>query len=270
MLRPSTRYTYDLRGNLTGVTDAAGNRTTITYDGLGRKTQVQDPDTGTWTYGYDALGRLTHQTDALGNQLSFTYDLLGRLTQQQGTPPGGTASTLATHTYDAGGAAAHALGRRTGLTDNSGSTSWTYDQRGRVTGQTQTILGTAYTTQWRYDTLDRPVTLTYPDGEVLTTAYGAHGLPVSAVGAQPYVTGATYSRPAPAAGLDLRQRHHGPVRLLRPALRARPGCPATDPATDPGAGQCPAVQRPGRSPHGAEYCAGPAQLQRGRLGLSPC
>ena len=191
--RRGTHYTYDLQGNLTGVTDAAGNRTTITYDGLGRKTRVQDPDTGTWSYGYDALGHLLRQTDAVGNQLTFTYDLLGRLTRQQGIPPGGTASTLATHTYDTGGGAAHALGRRTGLTDSSGSTTWAYDQRGRVTGQTQTILGTAYTTGWSYDTLDRPVTLTYPDGEVLTTTYGAHGRPLSAVGTHSYVTGATYS-----------------------------------------------------------------------------
>ena len=220
--RRGTHYTYDLRGNLVGVTDAAGNQTTITYDGLGRKTQVQDPDTGTWTYAYDALGRLTRQTDAVGNQLTFTYDLLGRLTRQQGTPPGGTASTLATHTYDAGGAAAHALGRRTGLTDSSGSTTWTYDQRGRVTGQTQTILGTAYTTQWRYDTLDRPVTLTYPDGEVLTTSYGAHGLPVSAVGTQPYVTGATYSDQLQPLGWTYGNGTTAPVRLLRPAVRAGP------------------------------------------------
>ncbi len=188
-----TAYTYDRLGNLTGVTDAAGNQTTISYDGLGRKTQVVDPDTGTWTYGYDALGRLTSQTDAVGNRLTFSYDLIGRLTQQQGTPPGGSASTLATHTYDAGGAAAHALGRRTALTDASGSTTWAYDSRGRVTSQTQTILGATYTTGWRYDSLDRPVGLTYPDGEVVTTAYGAHGLPVSAVGHRPYVTGATYS-----------------------------------------------------------------------------
>ena len=62
-----------------------------------------------------------------------------------------------------------------------------------MTGQTQTILGTAYTTGWSYDQLDRPVTLTYPDGELLTTTYGAHGRPLSAVGAQSYVTGATYS-----------------------------------------------------------------------------
>lgn len=191
--RRGTHYTYDLRGNLISVTAAAGHQTTITYDGLGRKTQVQDPDTGTWTYAYDALGRLTRQTDAVGNRLTFAYDLLGRLTEQQGAPPGGPATTLAWHTYDTGGAAAHALGRRTRLTDQSGRTTWTYDQRGRVTGQTQIIIDRAYTTRWTYDPLDRPVTLTYPDSEVLTTSYGAHGLPVSAVGTQPYVTGATYS-----------------------------------------------------------------------------
>ncbi|MAG35305.1 MAG: hypothetical protein CL878_03525 [Dehalococcoidia bacterium] len=184
----TTTYAYDGLGNLTTVTDDANNQTVISYDGLGRKTQVQDPDTGTWSYAYDGLGQLETQTDAKSQTLTFKYDLAGRLDLQKHG-----STVLADHGYDAGGAGANALGRRTSLTDASGSTTWAYDNRGRVTSQTQTILGTAYTTGWSYDSLDRPVTLTYPDSEVVTTSYGAHGQPVSVVGAQSYVTGATYS-----------------------------------------------------------------------------
>jgi YD repeat-containing protein len=44
-----TRYAYDAGDRLTTVTDAAGNVTTITYDALGRKVGMVDPDMGAWT-----------------------------------------------------------------------------------------------------------------------------------------------------------------------------------------------------------------------------
>ena len=59
----TTTYTYDRLGNLLTVTDAMGNQTTLQYDTLSRKTQMQDPDLGTWTYQYDLTGNLTRQTD---------------------------------------------------------------------------------------------------------------------------------------------------------------------------------------------------------------
>jgi YD repeat-containing protein len=45
-----TIYGYDLQGNLTSVTDAANNLTTITYDLLGRKQTMIDPDMGSWSF----------------------------------------------------------------------------------------------------------------------------------------------------------------------------------------------------------------------------
>jgi len=62
------------------VTDALNNGTSLTYDSLGRKTVLQDPDMGTWHYAYDPVGTLNSQTDALGVATSFSYDKLKRLT----------------------------------------------------------------------------------------------------------------------------------------------------------------------------------------------
>jgi YD repeat-containing protein len=61
-----TRYTRDVLGRITGVTDPKLNQWSYTYDQLGRRTQVNDPDLGTWSYAYDAASRLTTQTDAKG------------------------------------------------------------------------------------------------------------------------------------------------------------------------------------------------------------
>ena len=62
----ATTYAYDVLGKLLKVTDAEGNQTTIQYDNLGRKVNMQDPDMGYWTYAYDANGNLIKQTDARG------------------------------------------------------------------------------------------------------------------------------------------------------------------------------------------------------------
>ncbi len=63
-LYATTVYTYSPLDLLTNVRDNAGNLTSISYDTLGRKGQMTDPDMGTWSYAYDTIGNLTGQTDA--------------------------------------------------------------------------------------------------------------------------------------------------------------------------------------------------------------
>ncbi|MGH3659404.1 MAG: hypothetical protein ACRDUA_22380, partial [Micromonosporaceae bacterium] len=73
-----TTYAYDVANQLTSVTDALGNVITVQNDPLGRKTQLADPDMGTWTYEYDPIGTLKAQTDAAGQRTDLFYDRLGR------------------------------------------------------------------------------------------------------------------------------------------------------------------------------------------------
>ncbi len=169
-------YTYDLRGNLIGVRDALSNTTVITYDDLGRKTAMADPDMGAWRYAYDAAGNLISQTDALTQTILFGYDPLGRLiTKAYQSDIRPTAPV--TYTYGQGG---NGIGRRTGITDSTGSQSLAYDLRGRLIAQTRSLNGVPwpYTVMFAYDDLDRQTALTYPDGEVVTTTYNAAGLPL--------------------------------------------------------------------------------------------
>ena len=77
-----TQYAYDVLGNLTTVTDAAGNVTRMWYDKLSRKTAMTDPDMGHWTYSYDDAGNLKTQTDARGCTIFFNYDNINRLTEK--------------------------------------------------------------------------------------------------------------------------------------------------------------------------------------------
>ncbi len=179
-----TSYSYDVLDHLTDVWDAANNHTQIGYDPLGRKTSMTDPDMGSWSYSYDDNGNLFTQTDARGCTTTFSYDALDRLTGKTYSGPGACGTTAAvTYHYDQSGHGAGA-GRCTSMDDALGtaSASWTYDQRGRVTAEQKTIDSVAYTTGYTYRADDQVQTMTYPDNEVVTTAYDAAGRPATLQG----------------------------------------------------------------------------------------
>jgi YD repeat-containing protein len=119
--------------------------TTIHYNGFGRKDTMTDPDMGTWSYAYDVLGNLTSQTDARGCVTAVTYDDLNRPLEKTYSGPGACSATPSvTYTYDSRLAGNDGLGRRTGMSDGSGSTSWFYNQLGQVENLDQTIDGANY------------------------------------------------------------------------------------------------------------------------------
>lgn len=74
-----TQYRYDRLDNLTGYTDSQGNQKFIEYDGLGRKTFMNDPDRGHMYYEYDDAGNLVRTTDAKGQVIRYAYDGVNRL-----------------------------------------------------------------------------------------------------------------------------------------------------------------------------------------------
>jgi RHS repeat-associated protein len=76
----TTTYEYNRKGQLTKVTDPAGNHWDYTFDLRGRQIRVDDPDKGRTTSTYDDVGRLVTSTDARGQTLAYTYDSLGRKT----------------------------------------------------------------------------------------------------------------------------------------------------------------------------------------------
>jgi RHS repeat-associated protein len=76
-----------------------------------------------------------------------------------------------------------------------------------VTGSTPDCL---FTTQYAYDSADRVTSMTYPNGEVVTTGYNDAMEPVSLAGTSSYVSGATYN----ALGL-LNGMNHGNTTATR-------------------------------------------------------
>ena len=97
-----TSYRYDLLDNFTGYTDSQDNEKYITYDGLGRRVFMNDPDRGVLSYSYDDAGNVIRVVDANGQVVRYAYDGVNRLLAEY---YGETTSTPdVEYHYDAPGA----------------------------------------------------------------------------------------------------------------------------------------------------------------------
>lgn len=166
-----TDYGYDRLGRMTEIMDHASNTITQTFDSLGRRVSVNDPDLGYWHYVYDRAGNLVKQTDARNNLTKMVYDEdeINRLTAKEVYNSSGQLAYTATYTYDASSDSVEYpmhKGLLHQVTDKEGTVTHGYDNRGRLLKTTRSLTienGNAYTTQMAYDWADRLSVLTYPN-----------------------------------------------------------------------------------------------------------
>jgi RHS repeat-associated protein len=173
--RPSIGVGYDGLDQVRGVTDPRNLATTYAVDGLGNATRQTSPDTGITNRTYDAAGNLATETDARGKSTTFSYDALNRLTRA--AYPTGTATVLE---WDGGPSGAPASrGLLTRITDESGSTAYTYDGFGQVLSKTQTTGTLVRTVRYAYGTTGtatgKLASITYPSGNRVNLAYDTAG-----------------------------------------------------------------------------------------------
>jgi RHS repeat-associated protein len=105
--------------------------TTMSYDRLGRRTSIHDPDRGLTRYSYNAFGEMVHERDPTGAIAQRRYDLLGRpltVTNSDGT-------TEFVYDVAPGGLVALAWAK----SPDQVETSRSYDSLGRLTNETVTI-----------------------------------------------------------------------------------------------------------------------------------
>lgn len=156
-----TGYTYDDQDNLTQAAAPNGATTTYTYDDLGNQLTEISPDRGTLTYTHDAAGNVLSLTDARGITRSYQYDALNRLTGISYTD----SSEDIAYLYDG---CSNGAGRLCQVTDQGGTTNYSYDGFGNITTETSTREGVSYTTAYTYDVANRIIGMTYPDGRLVT------------------------------------------------------------------------------------------------------
>jgi YD repeat-containing protein len=175
-------FGYDYLGRQTSETLPDGTHTaTATYDLVGRQTAASDPDLGSWSYSYDPNGNELSSADPRGTSGSvyLGYDGLNR--HLWTSPNSGGTSPFASYTYDSTTGGNVGIGRLTSETfasgpsqSVSGSYSFTYDARGRATGQTIIIAGASKSFSMGYNDADQQSTLTYSDGDVLSTTFDSN------------------------------------------------------------------------------------------------
>ena len=185
-----TTYEYNIAGHLTkiqtGVTATTYDTEVVnTYDRLGRRLTMDDPDTGVITTIYNALSEVTEkETPELYNNtqsVTYSYDLLGRLTDR--TEPetaGGTVDLISSWTYDdetsgnlgVGKLFEEKLERDDGTTIVTKYTRTQYHDAtdaGKLSTRETDIEGTAYTVDWIYDDAGRVSQVLYPNSPSYTT-----------------------------------------------------------------------------------------------------
>ena len=161
----NTQYAYDPRDNITQVTDPRGVITSFVYDGFDRVIQETSSDAGTTNYVYDAAGNLTQSTDGRGVVTNYSYDALNRLIAV--VYPASAGENIS-YSYDQG---VSGIGRLSQILDESGSTSFTYDDRGNLLHETRVIGTQSYTTSYSYTLGDVVTSMTYPSGRVVDYSY---------------------------------------------------------------------------------------------------
>ena len=182
-----TSYAYDPLGQLTKVVDDQNNVTTTAYDNFGRRTVVDNPDTGRTQTVYDLadnqVKQITANLAAKHDAVEYEYDF-NRLTAIKYPVFYGNDVK---YTYGAPGAANNGANRVVEVHDAAGTVNREYGPLGEVSKETRALSGTdyhdaSYTTQYRYDTWNRVLQMTYPDGEVLSYHYNSGGLVDGATG----------------------------------------------------------------------------------------
>jgi RHS repeat-associated protein len=182
-----TSFQYDPLGQLTTTVDDQNNTTNTTYDNFGRRASITSPDAGRTDLVYDLAGNLIKKVTAklavIQQAIEYDYDF-NRLKAIR--YPVFTANNV-TYIYGAPAAPNNGANRITSLIDGAGSVTRQYGPLGELSSETRTTTGqnnkpVSFTTQYQYDTWNRMLKLTYPDGEVLSYNYDSGGQVNSATG----------------------------------------------------------------------------------------
>ncbi len=151
---------------MVGTRAAGAPWTVVSYDALGNRTAIDDPEMGRWTYTHNAFGELAAQADAKGAVTRMAYDALGRMVSR--TSADGTSRW----TY---GTAANAIGALARVTGPDGfAESYAYDRLGRPASVTRSN-GATMTVTTAYDGLGRVASTAWPGGFSVERRYNAHG-----------------------------------------------------------------------------------------------
>lgn len=142
------------------------------YNVFGDVVQEVSPDRGTIAYTHDKADNITSMTDARGVVTNYSYDALNRLLSVSYPSDG---SLNVTRTYDSESGCGMSKGRLCSVVDASGTTSYVYDNFGRLTDVTETRGSLSFTTSYVYDAAGVLTGITLPSGRNINYTLNANG-----------------------------------------------------------------------------------------------
>ena len=257
LLGCSESRAYDELNRLTKITDATNGETVFTYDYLGNRLSVKDPELKTWSFAYDDLGRLKSETDHSGKIISYQPDEANNVYEQTNRLAEVTRitfdranrptradylkdATSETFGYDPAGNPSSAtngsvaysfiwdrLNRLTQKTDGRGKNlSFTFDKVGNILTKT-TYQGS--TTRYTYNAANRLVMLRNPDYLQVDYQYDPAGRLLSRVTS----AGARTTSQFDANGWQTRLTQYDAANALMPRPRVREAFPTSAAADFP-------------------------------------
>ncbi|MBN1290982.1 MAG: RHS repeat protein [Candidatus Latescibacteria bacterium] len=156
-LNDTIRYEYDKNGNQTALRDPDSHVTNFYYDAENRIVATVYPDLGVDSIYYDKSGRIIKKRDPKGVYTNFAYNDAGMLLSK--TYSDSTSEDV--FTYDRNG-------RMLSANNACAQLSWQYDNMGRPTHYQQIVNGITETISYDYNVAQRRVSITYPNGKVIT------------------------------------------------------------------------------------------------------
>ncbi len=165
-----TIVSYTKSGSVTTITRPSGLTKTVQYD-RGRVASVTIGNS-TWSYDYDVYGSTYKATVTNPDQTSYSYSKNHWGVTER------VSETGRTITYDY-----TPSGRLDTINDEGRITKYDYDSRGNITevrvyaaGITPLVTSYVYPTSCtNYKTCNKPTSVTYPKGQVVSYTYYAHG-----------------------------------------------------------------------------------------------
>ncbi|GAA0711102.1 toxin TcdB middle/N-terminal domain-containing protein [Dokdonella soli] len=168
---------YDAAGNVMAVVHGAST-TVMTYDSLGRKIGMSDPDAGTWTYAVNGAGEVIRQVSPRGTCTKSEYDGRGRVWHRRDHSNAACSQleSEASWSYDT---ALSGIGALAEEVNSQVRRTPSYDSLGRAVRVDTVLDGKTYVEQWSFDQFGRPFQHFFTAPGLPTTgerhAYGAEG-----------------------------------------------------------------------------------------------
>lgn len=162
------------------------------------------PESGTTTYYYTTSGgamcsgdseNVCRKQDARNITITYSYDAANRLTGKTYSDSTPAVTFSYEQTSYNGLTITNGKGRRTGMSDGSGQTAWSYDAAGNLLIEKRTIAGITKSTSYTYTLANKVATILYPTSHTLTYSYDNADNQSSVVDSGSsinYATGVTY------------------------------------------------------------------------------